>query len=488
MKNKALSLILASSMAAAVFTGCGNNNTALSAAQIADGAADALENAKSVSSRLTIDLTGNFSDGDETEVSMLLGCDIESVSDPVSAHITENMTMSYAGESTEQQLEFYIVHEDGKLYSYTGSGDMWVRTESSDADTGSTTDTIFREIADGNLEASLANETETLENGREVYSLGIPVTGNYLDRIIDFSVDGEGGLFGSIDYSDMIMDTVIYIYKDNLEPALIDISCPELGQAMFEQLLGFSGIDIAVENFSIECEYTDFNGIDEITVPDDVKAAAASSSDTNENTSEEEQTGQSAESGSQEAENLAGAEESIINSEEIIYDSATGVLNFDPAITIDSTEFVLPLSYTALISDGWTADDSSAGSVYANDYDLVHMHKGDTTITAYIYNPDSSDKEYSECTVIGIDVVSSDAADSDISLSPGVMLSSSTLTDVLDTYGKPTNYYTEDSMIYLGYVSSDFSNIINLYFDSGSQTLIEIDIQQQPSASGLLSP
>lgn len=480
--------MIATAMAAAVFSGCGNGSTdsgSLSVTDIAEGAADVLEAAKSVSSQITIDLTGDFSYNNEsTEMSMVLDCGIESIMEPVAAHITENLSMSYAGESSDQSVEIYVVPEDGKTYAYTGTGDMWVRSEAEGSEANDTSDTIFREIADGNIDASLAAEKETLENGREAYVLTSPVTGNYLDQIIDFSVDNESGLFGDIDYSDMTMDTTIYIYTDTLEPALINISCSELGQAMFEQTLGFSGVDFEIGNFSIECTYNGFDTISEITVPDDVKAAAeasdASDNDTQTGDQSDSQSGTDADSSSS-AETIP-AEESIANAEEIIYNSAEGVLDFEPALTIDGTEYTLPFSYTDLTDDGWTVNESADGIVYANNYDLEYMNKGTTSILVYIYNPSSSDCEYSACEIIGIDIVDYNSSNIRTSLPSNIAIADSTLSDVLDAYGKPSNYFVDETMIYLGYMSDDYSNVMSLYFDSSSQLLTEIDVQKQPGA------
>lgn len=499
MKKKTLSAIIAFSMAAAALAGCGNNNENqneasikedLSVTEVAKGAADALDSAESISSQLTVDLSSSFTYEDQTsDMSMVLDCGIESVTDPVSAHMTETLKMSYLEESSDQTIEFYVVPEDGKQYVYTGSGDTWTKAEASASEANDTTGTIFNEIADGNIEADLADELETLDNGRSAYVLNMSVAGDYLSQMIDFNFSGDTGIFGDIDYSGMQMDTTAYVYADTLEPARLEISCGEMGEAMFEQMFGYAGVDYTVNNYSITCAYNEFNSISEITVPEEVKSAAGGSQDTSDTSAESDssETGETSSNGDSIGADTASVEAAIENAPEIIYSSASGELDFEPSISIDDSEYVLPASYSALIDNGWTVNESADGIVYAGDYDLEYMHKGDASITAYIYNPGSSDAEYSACEIIGINVLNSESADSNISISSGIALSESTLSDVLEAYGKPSTYFVDESMIYLGYMSDDMMHIVSLYFDPASHVLNEIDIQEHPATDQGLS-
>ena len=487
MKKKTLSAIIAVSMAAAAFSGCGNGNKPaadLTAQEVAKGAAEAIESASSVSSQLTIDLSGSFTYQDQTaDMSMLLGCGIETVMDPVSAHITETLKMSYMDQSSDQAIEFYLVPEDGKQYVYTGSGDTWTKSEATGAESEESSDTIFREIADGNIDAKLADTTETL-NDRSAYVLDLSVTGDYLSDMIDFSFNGDTGLFGNVDYSDMEMDTEIYVYADTLEPALLKISCDEMGAAMFEQMFGYTDVDCDIDNYSISCEYTGFNEISEITVPDSVKAAAGNTADASGETPQTDPSGTDgpASDGDSIGEDTASVEAAIENAPEIIYSSSTGELDLEFSMSIDGAEYVIPASYSELTDNGWTVSEDSDGLVYAGDYDLEYMYKDDAAILAYIYNPGSSDAEYAGCEIIGIDVMSFDSENKQVSLPSGVVLSESTLDDVLAAYGKPTSFFVDESMIYLGYMSADQANIASLYFNYDTHVLDEIDIQSHPAS------
>ena len=483
LRYKFIALTTAASMAALAFTGCGGQKDDvqqssgsvqdITAAEAASGAAEVLESASSVNSQVSVELSGTFSYEDEAaEMSTSIVCDIESVLDPAASHVVETITSAYIDTSYEQSVESYTVDEDGTHYTYSGSGDMWTKTETGDVEAQDNTGTIFHEIADGNLDAALSGSTEKF-NGRDVYILNVDVLGDHLDSIIDFSFDDQSDIFGNIDYSDMSMDTTLYVYTDTLEPAYITVSCDELGNAMFEQMLASSDVDFTVDSFNIQCTYNSFNDVDDITVPEEVKTAAENPSDTSSESSDPDGSGNA-------SSEIADVESSINNADDIVYDPATGELDLDFTFFDGDSEYALPVSYTAFTDSGWAIDDSSSGMVYANDYALEYMHKGDSTITVYIYNSDSSDREYSECSVIGMDVTSSDLGSMQAALPSGISLSSSTLDDVLAAYGKPTTHYVDETMVYVDYMSDDMSQTLCLYFDPATQVLNEIDIQYWP--------
>ncbi len=479
MKKKNIALIVTAALALTSLVGCNaatpttpdnSSGSELTVEAIAKGAADALNAAKSISTSSELDFSGSFSYSDTAaEIDMTLNTDAENIISPAASHVTQKMKMSYLDQSYDQTLEFYTVEEDGTSYVYTGSDGIWVKSASTDEDTNFSNTTIFQKIADGEIDATLDSEKEDI-NGREAYEMTLPIAGDYLEDMIGFSL-GES-LADSLSFAGLSLETSLYVYTDTLEPACVSISCEELGESLFEKLIGLTGVDFSVDDFEIDFTYNSFNNIDEITVPDDVKAAAA------------ESTAQSTDSDVESSPEVQNVQKEIENTEK---KSNNGDVPTTLELTVGSDKISVPLSYSSMVELGWTISDSADGVVATNDYDYEYMTKDGNSVLVYIYNPSSSEASYDNCEIISIDVSDYDLADMTASLPSDISIGKSTLDDVLAAYGKPTNFYVDDSMIYAYYASDDLNKMLSLYFDFDNKLLDEIEIQDMTSVSGELS-
>ncbi len=469
MNKKVISFMLAAALGAAAFTGCassddgaGKSVSASSLLEIAEGAACVLEEAVSISSRLTIDLAGSYEyEGETSNLSMTISCDTDKITGSANSYIYEYIVMDYDDDFYEEEVEVYTVSEDEGLNIYTGYDGAWIKSTTEDVETEDLSSNIFREIANGTLEASLYEETVALED-EPLYVISLSAEGSYIETLVDFSVDGESGLFGDIDYSEMTMDIVLYIYEETLQTAMVEISSDELGEAMFVQLTGSDDLDFSVSAFEISCEYSAFNELSEITVPAEVADEA------------EEIIGSGLTSTTDEESSEAAAAISALieAADEIIYDATTDSFDFDFEITVAGTTFTVPTAYTDLTDAGWIVDSSASNLVDAGDYNLEYMNNGSDFIMVYIYNPGSEECEYDDCYIVGIDVMEEDA--DEVSLSAGISISESTIADVIEAYGKPATYFVGDSLACLFYTGGESS--LSLYFDVQTQVLNEIDM------------
>ncbi len=469
MKKRFFLIAIAAVVAAAFFQACTSKQDSESAAllqEIAASAADVFETAASMSSKMTTDMQGSFSYGEETiEMGLLIDMDIESAGDPPASHISEEISLTYDGETTRQSAEVYSVYEDGVYYMYSNAAGSWEKEESEEGSSEASGENIFRDIAEGAVEARLEDEMEEYD-GRETYVAVMEADGEYIESILSLSADDGTGLFDGLDYSDMAMTVYVYIYADTLEPAGVMILCDEMGEALFEQLLGSSGIETTLESFVIEFTYDSFNAIDEITVPEEVKSEAEGNAGESEDisTTQEE------------------IETAIESAEYVIYDPETGELNIELTITIDGEEISIPARYSQMIEDGWLVDSSADLLVYANDYDLEYMYLGDLTATAYICNFEDEAKEYTDCIVAGLNIYGEDNGSVDVLLPDGICLSVSAVYDVLELYGKPTVYSVADTTTLFMYSNDEGSRVLFMYFDTETCLLTEIELQDVTDA------
>ncbi len=476
--KKNLPIILAAALALSSFVGCSapsSTETSVtetrSLESIAQAAADTLNSASSMKTTSKLVFSGTFSlNGVSTELDMSMSTVAESVIDPASSHITQTMLMSYLNQSYDQTLEFYTVDENGTSYTYTGNDGVWAKSTTTE-EAVPTDGTIFEKIVDGTLKAELSKETVTRDD-QELYEITLSDASAYLKDLFGFSL-GET-LAENLNLSDLTLETKLYVYTDTLKPASISISCKELGQSLFEALVGLTDLDFSVDTFTIEFIYDSFNDIDEIVVPDDVKALAEQSADT--------QTG-SADSDSESSPEVQAVKSKIESAED---KSSNGDLPAALNLSLDSDNVAVPLGYSELTALDWTVDDSADGMVAANDYDLEYMTDGDNKISVYIYNPSDSEAAYEDCEIIGIYIYSTDIADASVSLPSNISLNSSTLDDVLSAYGKPDDCYVDDSMIYIYYSSDDANKIMSLYFSFDGEVLNEIEVQDMSSVAGTL--
>ena len=479
MKKKNIALIVTAALALSAFAGCAaptsdksNSSTeGLTAAQIAKGAADALSSATSISTSSELEFSGNFSFGDtSTDLNMTMNTIAETVLDPAASHVLQTMRMSYSDQDYTQSLEFYTVDENGTSYIYTGSDGVWAKSVS-DEDIVAANGTVFQKIADGEIDAKLDDETEKI-NGRDAYEMSLSIAGDYIKDLLGFSL-GES-LADGLSFSNMVLETEVYVYVDTLEPACVSISCEELGKTLFEKLIGLTGTDFSIDDFDVDFSYNSFNEIDEITVPDDVKAAAEENADAS----------QSEHSDSESSAEVKAIQNKIDSAED---KSSNGDLPIALELNIDSNKLSVPSDYSTMAKLGWTLDTSAGSTVEANNYGLEYMTNGENTLSVYIYNSADTEASYEDCEIIGISVVGSDISNMKVSLPSNITLGSTTLDDVLKACGKPANYYVDDSMIYVFYSSGDSNKILSLYFDFGTEVLNEIEIQDITSVSETLS-
>lgn len=256
---------------AAVFSGCGKKEKVTAESLMEEVSAN-MEDVQSARMNLLAEISmGIKQSGISMDMDIDLDMDLETTNDPVAAHIDADMSMSLMGLSME--MENYTVEENGKLVTYNGVAGEWTRTEEPlDKDRSESVNAM---IANG-TSYELQDKTEKL-NGQEVYVLNGKVSGRYMEGMIGEVPDAMGGL--TVDWSKLVMDIVVKIDKETKRPVEARIDCGDTLEELMKSAMASAGVgeaEISIKEFIMTCTYESFNDVEEIVVPEDVKAAARS--------------------------------------------------------------------------------------------------------------------------------------------------------------------------------------------------------------------
>ena len=272
------------------------------AAELAGYVADALGEVTSMEYDSVINMTAVMSMGDmmsedesteelSTEMNVEASMTCKATGEPVAAYTTGSVSVTVFDENNVQDVESYVVREDDKFVTYMNDGsETWTK---SDSDVPEMNDlynlSMFEGVRDGQIEASLADSTETIGE-QTVYRMDITLSGDAIEEYLGSSLETMSSVFGD-DYdsvlSDMTIPVAMYIAEGTNLPVRMEFDGTDLGNKIMSYVQSF--ITVNVSAFKVSSEYKSFNEIPEITVPEDVIANAvpAADSDSDESADEE---------------------------------------------------------------------------------------------------------------------------------------------------------------------------------------------------------
>ena len=285
--------------AAGVLAGCGGNggnNTATTAAggstiapkdataqTVAKMAADNMENVKSYS--FDGDTKMNYSmsaSGVDMSMNVDMNINGEGIMDTHEAHVLMDLKMDMLGQDMSTKNEAYAVQEDGKYTVYSksegeGMDEGWQKSEDDSTIEFENLNNmnVYKQIADGKIDAELSEGEKV--NGKDVYKLTCKIPGEiFQETYAAMGQNSSSGMEG-VDFSQATADCELYIYKDTGLPARTFMDAKEYGESIFKQAMSQSGsttdVAVTVDSFEVDMTMDDYNKIDKIEVPADVKNA-----------------------------------------------------------------------------------------------------------------------------------------------------------------------------------------------------------------------
>ena len=244
-------------------------------------------------SDITIEYEGTIDFmGSDVEFTLNADCDFKGVTKTGTGYVSGKLgtKLPIVGELSIP-VEGYQQYQDDGMLTYTRfNKSEWLRSKVVPLQTsaeGIQFDLdykvvlgILQKIAAGEIKTELAQETETL-HGQEVYRMDIAIAGDLLNQILLTVSKAQGensAVPDNFDISDGDAAIVLYIYKESKLPAKLVIDCTALGRAVIRNLLKNSNtgdsISTGTSRFVITADITEYNTIDEITIPDEVVSSA----------------------------------------------------------------------------------------------------------------------------------------------------------------------------------------------------------------------
>ena len=226
-----------------------------------------------------------------TEMNVEASMTCKATGEPVAAYTTGSVSVTVFDENNVQDVESYVVREDDKFVTYMNDGsETWTK---SDSDVPEMDDlynlSMFEGVRDGQIEASLADSTETIGE-QTVYRMDITLSGDAIEEYLGSSLETMSSVFGD-DYdsvlSDMTIPVAMYIAEGTNLPVRMEFDGTELGNKIMSYVQSF--ITVNVSEFKVSSEYKSFNEIPEITVPEDVIANAVPAADNDSDESADEE-------------------------------------------------------------------------------------------------------------------------------------------------------------------------------------------------------
>lgn len=223
------------------------------------------------------------SSGMDMSMKMDMKMDGEGVVKSQQAHMNVDLDMEMLGQNIKTKSEAYAVEEDGKyvVYAKTEGGSAeegWIKQES---DTKIELEkmnniNIYKQIAEGEIEAVLS-EGEKI-NGKDTYKLTAKLPGEIFQEVYTAMGSDTSAQMSAIDFTQASADCEIYIYKDTGYPARTYMDAKEYGENIFKQAISQTSssdsITVTVDDFYVDITMDNYNTIDKIEIPADVKASA----------------------------------------------------------------------------------------------------------------------------------------------------------------------------------------------------------------------
>lgn len=277
MKCLYLMMIVLSTMA---FAGCGEKVTAES---IMEQMKANTENLDSTEAKMVFGMEMNISESTEAinidmDMKVSLDMDMQTTTDPEASHITTKVAVSATGMNIDMQMETYQVAEAGKTVTYSLAEDVWTRTVSEDIADTLDTDAMMELIETLDIEYTLGDRTEDVD-GTEVYVLSTTITGKDIMSVMEDLVAAMGEDFSMAEFDSLDLDIEslnaeikYYVDKDKMLPLKVTVDFGDSLGKMFESMEDTEGFEF--KEAYLEIEYTGFNTVDAIKVPQEVKDAA----------------------------------------------------------------------------------------------------------------------------------------------------------------------------------------------------------------------
>ena len=260
--NRLAAAGMAAMMTGSLLTGCGTQATPENLLR------DMTERMEETDSALcTMVMSMEATDGTDT-IGLTMDLDMETTSDPDAAHGKGRVDMEVSGTNIGTEMEIYSVEENDQYVTYTMVENQWTRAENEES--GMPGNEMFGDIED---QADLFELSEDLVdvNGQECFELQGNIGGDAVGSILEEDMlDSLAGI--AVDESELASAEIpctIDIYRETILPARIYIDMADI----MTSVMSGTAAGASFSECYIEMTFTEFDSVDEITVPEEALAA-----------------------------------------------------------------------------------------------------------------------------------------------------------------------------------------------------------------------
>lgn len=269
MKKRFLSMMTAGILAVTMLAGCGSAGGKVTAESLLQDVQKKCDSMKSMETHTTAAIT---MDSTTLGGSMDLTMDMtmQSTTDPVANYLKGSIGML----GTTIDMENYVMVEDDQILSYTGmSGEWIVQKMAYDKDSVEKINAAAEDLLKSKDALTLQEETEDVD-GTEAYMITGSVSGEDVKNLMGSMESTLGSLTGSTEMNldNVSVDFTYAISKAEKNPLYIDMTFNG-----FES--GEGDAKVTFSKFNMKVEYTNYDTVDAITVPQDVIDSAVDITD-----------------------------------------------------------------------------------------------------------------------------------------------------------------------------------------------------------------
>lgn len=423
--RKLMSVLLAAVMVMCLTAGCGKKATP---ENLLTDMSKKLEDVKSVDGNMKMEM--EMSAEGET-VSIKMDMDIQAFQDDSASHMKGEAEIKASGSSMTTEIEIYQETVDGEIVSYVMTDGEWVK-DSTQSPEELLDDEMFDSIED--MAESFEISKDKVEvNGKKCFELKGSISGDSVGNIMD------SGMMDSMQGADLIdgdaldgteIPCTIAIYDDSILPAKVTVDMKSMMESMFDGM-GLGNVKIDISKCYLEIEYREFDKLDKIEIPDEVKEAAGDSTAAGNDSDD---------SGDRPANQTPAVQSGDLGD---TWNSYT--------VQINDTVLSLPCQISDLEATGFLLDDDYTPRDYVvniDEYELAwFVDSNGNEIMVDMVNMTDSAIALGDCLVGGIslDDYDLDQGGATIIFPGGIQLGTAKA-DVLAKYGDADDTYEGDSM------------------------------------------
>lgn len=200
--------------------------------------------------------------------------EMENTMEPKAGHAKGSAAVTMRDVTLDSQMEIYQVEEDGAQVTYSGMDGAWMKETTEESTGGIALDkNLFSEMSESADEFQLAEKTIELD-GKSCYEMYGDVTGKELMGVLGSQMLHGFGLVTLPDESAVAglqIPVIFDVYEEDLLPARMHVDMTDVLNELYDGL----GESADVTHYVIQLSFTEYDTVEEITVPEEIQALAA---------------------------------------------------------------------------------------------------------------------------------------------------------------------------------------------------------------------